>query len=368
MRTKMSSIHVTVLSAILVPFLSGCVPNHSQIKQSSETISTSLYQRQPQKFFVDPDRVDFRGAVTIPIEIDELGNIHIDAVINRTLQVRFTLDTGATFVTISNKTWKELKSKGGETMTEFFSARPSSAEIATGEVIETTNFLLDLLEVGEGRIQFFKVLASRTDDAEGSNLLGMSFLKELGEFTIDVNNAVLIARPTDTHRLVPRGEYFAATDQRMMAGIQHWDTIAKQEAEHISNRLKGNERPIFVEISPNSQFTDDQVSIPFQQVYPDLLTKHLLAMGRSISSSIDQLGELPPLTLNSKIMVGYHSDNWHELVVTTEISNQSEVLFSDSNIFYLYPQDGQNYGPVNEWKETLPTFKVVNCNSESDCS
>ncbi|MHC8733802.1 retropepsin-like aspartic protease family protein [Arenicellales bacterium IMCC56312] len=365
----MNRINVTILSAIMAVFLSGCAPDGSQINQSSETITTSLYQQQPQKFFVDPDYVDFRGAVTIPIEVDELGNIHINAVINRTLQVRFTLDTGATFVSISNKTWTELKSKGGETITEFFSARPSSAQVATGEVIETTNFLLDLLEIGEGRIQFFKVLASRTDDAEGSNLLGMSFLKELGEFTIDVNNGVLIARPSDVHRLMPRGEYFAATDQRMMAAIQHWDVAAKQEALNISEKLKGNDNPIFIEVSPNSQFTDEQGAIPFQQVYPDLLSKHLLAMGRSISSSVDQQGELQPLTLKSKIMVGYHSKNWDELIITTEIFNQSEMLFSDSNIFYLYPEHKNNYGPMNKWEEeeVLPTFSVVNCNSESDC-
>lgn len=369
----MNSINVTTLSTILAVFLSGCVADGSQINQSTETVSTSLYQQPPQKFFVDPDYVDFRGAVTIPIEVDELGNIHINAVINRTLQVRFTLDTGATFVTLSNKTWTELKSRGGETMTEFFSARPSSAEIATGEVIETTNFLLDLLEIGEGRIQFFKVLASRTDNAEGSNLLGMSFLKELGEFTIDVNNGVLIARPSDTHRLTPRGEYFAATDQRMMAAIQHWDVAAKEEAKNISERLKGNDSPIFIDVSPISQFTDDQTAIPFQQVYPDLLSKHLLAMGRSISSSIDQQGELQPLTLKSKIMVGYHSKNWDELIITTEIFGESDKLFSDSNVFYLYPEHKNNYGPMNEWEEkeeeeVLPTFTVVNCNSESDCS
>ena len=84
---------------------------------------------------------------------------------------------------------------------------------------------------------------------------------------------------------------------------------------------------------------------------------------------MDQQGELPPLTLKSKIMVGYHSKNWDELIVTTEISNQSEMLFSDSNIFYLYPEHENNYGPVNKWEEELTTtFKVVNCDSGSDCS
>ena len=133
-------------------------------------------------------------------------------------------------------------------------------------------------------------------------------------------------------------------------------------------QCQGNDSPIFIEVSPSSQFTDDQAAIPFQQVYPDLLSKHLLAMGRSISSSIDQQNDLLPLTLKSKIMVGYHSKNWDELIVTTEIFSQFEMLFSDSNIFYLYPAHGNNYGPVNEWKEALPTFTVVNCNSESDCS
>ena len=91
-------------------------------------------------------------------------------------------------------------------------------------------------------------------------------------------------------------------------------------------------------------------------------------MGRSITPSIDQQNQVQPLTLKSKIMVGYHSKHWDELVITTEVFDQSEKLFSDSNIFYLYPEHKNNYGPMNEWEEVLPTFTVVNCDSESDCS
>jgi len=376
----MNSINVTTLSAILIVVVSGCVPSSSQIhpsnsqfNQSSESgsLGKSQYQRPTMDYFVDRDDAEargFLGKVTIDLDISENGNIYIDAKINGILPVTFQLDTGATSILISKKTWKELLSKGGQTETEFFSARPNVATIASGEVIEATDFLLDSLEVGGGQIKLFKVRAGRFDNDDGANLLGMSFLKELGEFTIDIENKELIARPSDNHRRWPRGEWFVANDQRMMAAIQHWDVAAKQEAKHISERLEGNDSPIFIEVSPDSQFTDDQAAIPFQQVYPDLLAKHLLAMGRSISSSINQQGEVSPLTLKSKIMVGYHSRNWDELIVTTEIFNQSETLFSDSNIFYLYPEHGNNYGPVNEWKEALPTFTVVNCNSESDCS
>ena len=377
----MNIIRAATLAAILVVFLSGCAPglfptnpNNTQLAQSSESerIGTSQYQRPTMDFVVDRDDAEargFLGKVTIDIDVDELGNIYIDAEINGVLPVRFRLDTGATFVSISKKTWEDLLSKGGQTETEFFSARPSQATIATGEVIETTDFLLDSLEVGGGKIKFYKVLASRDDEEEGANLLGMSFLKELGEFTIDVENAELIARPSDNHRLWPRGEFFVAKDQRMMAAIQHWDTAAEQEAKNISNTLKENESPIFIEISPSSQYPDDQAAIPFQQVYPDLLRKHLLVMGWSVIPSIDQHDGLPPLSLKSKIMVGYHSKNWDELIVTTEIFNQSEILFSDSNIFYISRWDEKNYGPINEWEEELTTtFKVVNCDSGSDCS
>ena len=375
----MNRINVTILSAILAVFLSGCAQglfptnsNNSQLAQSSEsqTAGVSQYQRPPMEFFVDRDDVDargFLGKVTIPIEITDSGDIYIDVRINGILPVRFHLDTGATSILISKKTWEELLSKGGQTETEFFSARPSQSQIASGEVIETTHFLLDSLEVGGGKIKLFKVRAARMDNEEGANLLGMSFLKELGEFTIDVEKKELIARPSDNHRLWPRGEFFVANDPRMMAGMQHWDMAAKQEALNISEKLKGNDNPIFIEVSPNSQFTDDQGAIPFQQVYPDLLSKHLLAMGRSITPSIDQQDQVQPLTLKSKIMVGYHSKNWDELVITTEVFDQSEKLFSDSNIFYLYPEHKNNYGPISEWEEVVPTFSVVNCNSESDC-
>jgi len=385
MRAKMNSINVTTLSAILAVFLSGCAqglfptnPNNFQLAQSSESqyVGTSQYQRPAMDFFVDRDDIDARGLlgkVTIPIGVDDSGNMFIRAKINGVLPVIFHLDTGATYVTISKETWEELLSKGGQTETEYFSSRPSQTQIASGEVIETTEFLIDSLELGGdhehyGAIRFHKIKASRNNDSKGVNLLGMSFLKELGEFTIDVENQELIARPSDNHRLWPRGEFFVAKDQRMMAAIQHWDVAAKQEAKNISERLKGNDSPIFIEVSPNSQFTDDQTAIPFQQVYPDLLSKHLLAMGRSISSSIDEQNQLQPLTLKSRIMVGHHSENWDELIITTEIFSQSEKLFSDSNIFYLYPEHKNNYGPMNEWEEVLPTFTVVNCNSESDCS
>ena len=380
----MNSIHVTVLSAMLVAFLSGCVPSsfqinpsNSQLNQSSgsESVGTSQYQRPTMDYFVDRDEAGVRGflgKVTIPIEVTDSGNIYIVAKINGILPVRFQLDTGATSILISKKTWEELLSKGGQTETEFFSARPNLGTVATGEVVGSTLFLLDSLEVdslevGGGKIKLFKVRASRFDKEDGVNLLGMSFLKELGEFTIDVENKELIARPSDNHRWTPRGDYFDATDQRMMTAIQHWDTIAKQEAEHISNKLNGNESPIFIEVSPTSQFTDDQASIPFQQVYPDLLRKHLLDMGWSVIPSIDQQGELSPFTLKSKIMVGGHSEHWDELVVTTEISNQLEIVFSGSNIFYLPSERADNYGPVTKWKEALPTLNVVNCNSGADC-
>ena len=376
----MNSINVTTLTAILAVSLSGCAqglfptnPNNSQFTQSSvsQYVGTSDYQRPTMDYLVDRDDAEARGLlgiVTIDLEISERGNIYIDAKINGILPVTFQLDTGASSILISKKTWEELLSKGGQTETEFFSARPSSGTVATGEVIESTNFLLDSLEVGGGKIKLFKVRAGRFDNEDGANLLGMSFLKELGEFTIDVENKQLIARPSDNYRLWPRGEFFVANDQRMMAAIQHWDMAAKQEALKISEKLKGNDSPIFIEVSPNSQFTDEQGAIPFQQVYPDLLSKHLLAMGRSITPSIGQQNQAQPLTLKSKIMVGYHSRNWDELIITTEIFNQSEKLFSDSNIFYLYPEHKNNYGPMNEWEEVVPTLTVVNCNSESDCS
>ena len=376
----MNSINVTTLTAILAVSLSGCAqglfptnPNNSQLAQSSvsQYVGTSDYQRPTMDYLVDRDDAEARGLlgiVTIDLEISERGNIYIDAKINGILPVTFQLDTGASSILISKKTWEELLSKGGQTETEFFSARPSSGTVATGEVIESTNFLLDSLEVGGGKIKLFKVRAGRFDNEDGANLLGMSFLKELGEFTIDVENKQLIARPSDNHRLFPRGEFFVANDQRMMAAIQHWDMAAEQEALKISEKLTGNDSPIFIEVSPNSQFTDEQGAIPFQQVYPDLLSKHLLAMGRSITPSIGQQNQAQPLTLKSKIMVGYHSRNWDELIITTEIFNQSEKLFSDSNIFYLYPEHKNNYGPMNEWEEVVPTLTVVNCNSESDCS
>ena len=381
----MNRINVTILSAFLAVFLSGCAqglfptnPNNSKLAQSSENqfVGASQYQRPPMDWFVDRDDVDARGLqgkVTIPLDVDDYGNMSIRVKLNGVLSVRFRLDTGATFVSISKKTWEELLAKGGQTETEYFSSRPSQATVASGEIVETIDFLIDSLELGGhderyGAIRFHKIMASRQTVSEGIDLLGMSFLKELGEFTIDVENQELIARPSDNHRLWPRGEFFVAKDQRMMAAIQHWDVAAKQEALNISEKLKGNDSPIFIEVSPDSQFTDDQTAIPFQQVYPDLLSKHLLAMGRSISSSIDEQNQLQPLTLKSRIMVGHHSENWAELIITTEIFSQSEKLFSDSNIFYLYPQHKNNYGPMNEWEEVLPTFTVVNCDSESDCS
>ena len=87
----MNIIRVTILPAILASFLSGCAPSISQINPSnsqltqsseSEGYKKSQYQRPTMDFFVDRDDAEargFLGKVTIPIGVDDSGNIFIKA-------------------------------------------------------------------------------------------------------------------------------------------------------------------------------------------------------------------------------------------------------------------------------------------------
>ena len=194
-----------IVLMLLAGALAGCASlGHDQAAINQQT-SLGLTAKAPQEFFIDYDEKDSHGQISIDVEINEQGDIFLYGVINDKVKVKFHLDTGATMVSLSQKTIDRMWKAGAITETEYYSSRRGQASIASGASVETEQFLLDQLQIGA--IKFPKVQASHII-GEGSDLLGMSFLRVLGEFTIDMQNQMLIAKPSDTYRPIPRASFF----------------------------------------------------------------------------------------------------------------------------------------------------------------
>ena len=293
---------------------------------------------------VDRDENNLSGIIKIPLKKDKGGNFYVEGTLNGVLKVKFHLDTGASTVLITKRNYSKLLKKGGVGATEWYSQRSESSSTATGESVDTTNFLLSSLDVGAVHMEMVRTTV--LEEKGGSNLLGLSFLNRLGEYAVDVENSVLVVRPSDVYRPVPRLAYFASSDQHWMQAMQHWETAAEAEATKIADKLRIDTTPLYL-VTQDSEGSDNS----FISAYTKFLAQHLLSKGKTLITDprVAEINDAPEL--RSNVVVTRHNATEEEVMVTTTIHHGGQMIFSNSTVYYLNPPDAENYKAKNKAKK-----------------
>jgi clan AA aspartic protease (TIGR02281 family) len=115
------------------------------------------------------------------------GTFRIPVLINNTITLKFTIDSGASDVTIPADVMSTLVRTGSVTRQDFVGVQ--TFQLADGTTVPSPIFRIKSLKVGDRELQ--NVTASVTND-NGSLLLGQSFLSRLTSWSIDNQHHVLV--------------------------------------------------------------------------------------------------------------------------------------------------------------------------------
>jgi clan AA aspartic protease (TIGR02281 family) len=143
-----------------------------------------------RKFDADIDAITGRpatGAISIPLRSDR-GTYTVAAVrINDAITLDFTLDTGASDVSIPKEIVDTLMRTGTLTSADYLNAR--EFELADGRTQSSWTFRIRSLKVGDTVVQ--DVVGSVAPGG-GSLLLGQTFLQRFKSWSIDNDRKVLV--------------------------------------------------------------------------------------------------------------------------------------------------------------------------------
>jgi clan AA aspartic protease (TIGR02281 family) len=139
------------------------------------------------------------------------GTLQVPVVINGKISLDFTIDSGATDVSIPANVFFSLTREGTVSPQDFLDKR--AYQLADGSTEYAQRFRIRSLQVGQ--LELRDVIASVVPSA-GSLLLGQSFLSRLKSWSIDNEQQVLLITPSATSRsalIAPR-----ATNQILRRG------------------------------------------------------------------------------------------------------------------------------------------------------
>ena len=341
------------IPVLLLMGLTGCTTVDSQYMSNTPRASLGVTDQLFQKVLVDYDHIDSFGIVEIPIYLTKDNYPYIEGVVNGKVKVLFTLDTGATTVTLSQATIERIFDASSSGDAGISAVESASSQVATGDNVPVVGYVLDTLDIGPITLPNVKAGTILTEGG-GADLLGMSFLGELGEFTVDIKNRKLRVRPSDTYRAVPRAAFFPTMDQELVLAMQHWDTLAESEVTAVAEALGSDSTPLVILEEKGSE-------IPFISAYGDLLAKYLVRKGKTVLIE-NPGGGAKAYAVNYKILVAGHETANKEVLITTEVTDKQRLVFSNSRTYYLNQNDQDNYHkPRNEG------FKVVGCSSGEAC-
>ncbi|MGD0400442.1 MAG: retroviral-like aspartic protease family protein [Syntrophobacteraceae bacterium] len=125
---------------------------------------------------------------TTEIPLEKRGGVYqLPLMVNRVLMLKFILDTGAAEVNIPADVASTLLRTGTITQSDFLPGK--SYILADGSEVRSSRFIIRELDIGG--IKISQVPAS-IGSANGSLLLGQSFLGRLGSWSLDNNRHVLM--------------------------------------------------------------------------------------------------------------------------------------------------------------------------------
>ena len=131
---------------------------------------------------------------SIPL-VHEHGTLQVPVIINGRISLNFTIDSGATDVSIPGNVFFSLTRAGTVSPQDFLDKR--AYQLADGSTEFSQRFRIRSLRVGH--LELRDVIASVIPSA-GSLLLGQSFLSRLKSWSIDNERQVLLITPAATSR------------------------------------------------------------------------------------------------------------------------------------------------------------------------
>ncbi len=131
---------------------------------------------------------------SIPL-VHEHGTLQVPVVINGKISLNFTIDSGATDVSIPANVFFSLTREGTVSPQDFLDKR--AYKLADGTTEFAQRFRIRSLRLGQ--LELRDVIASVIPSA-GSLLLGQSFLSRLKSWSIDNERQVLLITPSATSR------------------------------------------------------------------------------------------------------------------------------------------------------------------------
>jgi len=127
----------------------------------------------------------------IPLE-ESGGTFVVPVTINDTISLKFTIDSGASYVTIPSDVASTLVRAGTITQDDYVGS--DTFVLADGSEVPSPEFRIESLKVGN--LVLHNVIASITN-SKGSLLLGQTFLSKLQNWSIDNKRHVLVLAAED---------------------------------------------------------------------------------------------------------------------------------------------------------------------------
>lgn len=125
----------------------------------------------------------------IPVQ-DNGGTVLVPVIINDAVKLNFTLDSGASVVSIPADVAMTLMRTGTLTRDDFLGN--ATFQLADGRTVPSTILRIRSLKVGDIEIQNVEASVS---DVKGDLLLGQTFLARFSSWSIDNQNHVLVLGP-----------------------------------------------------------------------------------------------------------------------------------------------------------------------------
>lgn len=175
--------------------LSGCTPKATDGTPATTATQPPTPVAVQVASIAPPPPVSRGTAVETEVSLEEEGGTFVVPVmINDTLSLKFTLDSGAADVNVPADVVSTLVRSGTITRDDFIGAK--TFVLADGTEVPSAEFRIRSLKIGT--LVLHDVTAS-IGDPRGSLLLGQSFLTRLSNWSIDNGQHLLRLKAADAH-------------------------------------------------------------------------------------------------------------------------------------------------------------------------
>jgi len=171
-----------------------------------------------------------------------------------------------------------------------------------------------------------------------------------------------------THSPTPNAKNFIKNEQNLFQAAHHWDLLAEQQAENIIKTVSQ---------SSNIYVTSRENDSAFGQAFYNLLISKLVSKGAIVVT--EPANNIPTFSYKVQIVTRQKNNpaawdlsevtDWIflnreareqkiEVIITTMGKKNNVLLMSDSQLFYIFPENFYNY--KDKITEAYRVFPVTN--------